>query len=91
MTIFTCCYGDEIKEGEVDETSTEGDKRKSCKRTFGSYGRIWEGTIKINLKEIAYEGEDWIKLAQYMMQGRDFCEHVNKTFAFLKFIIFLTS
>ena len=33
-------------------------------RPLGKPGLIWEGNITMDLQEVAYEGLDWIELAQ---------------------------
>jgi hypothetical protein len=44
------------------------------KRLLGRPRRMWEDNIKTNLKEIGWDGMDWIHLAQDMDQWR---AHVN--------------
>jgi len=34
------------------------------KRQRGRYGRRWEGNIQMGLREIMYEGVNWIQLPQ---------------------------
>jgi hypothetical protein len=49
--------------------------RPECKRPLGRPRRRWEYNIKMDLREIGIDGANWIHLAQYRAQWRDF---VNK-------------
>jgi hypothetical protein len=40
------------------------------KRPLGKPRRRWVGSIKINLREIGWDGMDWIDLAQYWDRWR---------------------
>jgi hypothetical protein len=59
--------------------STNGEKRNSCrilvgkpegKRPLGRPRYRWVGNIKIDLREIGYDGMGWINLAQDRDQWR---------------------
>jgi hypothetical protein len=47
------------------------------KRPCGRLRCKWEDTIRINLKEIGWEGVDWMHLAQDSPVA-DLCEHSNE-------------
>jgi hypothetical protein len=56
-----------------------GEKRKACrilvgkpeeKRPLGRPRRMWVNNIKMDLREIRYDGMDWIDLAQDRDQWR---------------------
>jgi hypothetical protein len=59
--------------------STNGEKRNACrilvgkpeaKRTLGRPRRRWVNNIKMDLREIGWDGMDWIDLAQDRDQWR---------------------
>jgi hypothetical protein len=50
--------------------------RPEGKRQFGRPRRIWEDNIKMDLREIEIDGANWIRLAQYKVQWRDFVSTV---------------
>jgi hypothetical protein len=59
--------------------STNGEKRNACrilvgnpegKRPLGRPRRRWVDNIKMNLREIGWDGADWIDLAQDRDQWR---------------------
>jgi hypothetical protein len=64
-----------------------GEKRNVCrilvrrpegKRTLGRPRRKWEDNIKIDLREIGWDGMDWIDLAQDRDQWRILVKTVTK-------------
>jgi hypothetical protein len=69
-----------IKGGEMGRAcSTNGEKRNAYrilvgnpegKRPLGRLRRRWVGNIKMNLREIGWDGGDWIDLAQDRDQWR---------------------
>jgi hypothetical protein len=44
--------------------------RPEGKRPLGRPRRRWEDNIKIDLREIGIDGENWIQVAQYRVQWR---------------------
>jgi hypothetical protein len=72
-------YNDQVKEDEMGRAcSTNGEKRNAYsilvgkpeeKRPLERLRRWWVDNIKINLREIEWDGVDWIDLTQ------GFCEH----------------
>jgi hypothetical protein len=72
------CY-DQVKENEMGKAcSTNGEKRNAYrilgkpegKRPLGRSRRRWVDNIKIDLREIGWDGMDWIDLAQVRDQWR---------------------
>jgi hypothetical protein len=70
--------------------STNGEKRNAYrilmgkpeeKKQLGRSRRKWVNNIKMDLKEIVWDGIDWIDLAQDM----DSCEHGNEPSSFIKY------
>jgi hypothetical protein len=53
------------------------------KRPLGKPRRRWMNNIKIDLKEIGWDGVDWIDLAQDRDQVEGPCEHGNETWGSL--------
>jgi hypothetical protein len=60
--------------------SKNGEKRNACrrlvgnpegKRSLGRPGRRWADNIKMGLREIEWDGMDWIDLAQDRDQWKD--------------------
>jgi hypothetical protein len=45
------------------------------KRPLGRPRRRWVDNIKINLREIGWDGVDWIDMAQDRDQWKGSCEH----------------
>ena len=66
--------GDQLEKNETDETrSTHGERRglyrvlvgkPEGKRPLVRPRRRWEDNIKMDLKDLGWEGQDWIDLAQ---------------------------
>jgi hypothetical protein len=54
------------------------------KRPLGRPRRRWVDNIKINIREIGWDGMDWIDLAQCRDQWRT-CEHGNEPWGSIKF------
>jgi hypothetical protein len=52
--------------------------RPEGKRPFGRSRRRWEDNIRIVLREIGWEGVDWIHLAKDRYQWRALREHGNE-------------
>jgi hypothetical protein len=50
--------------------------RSEGKRLLGRARRRWEDNIKIDLREIGIDGENWIRLAQDRVQWRAFVNTV---------------
>jgi hypothetical protein len=50
--------------------------RPGCKRPLGRPRRRWEDNIKMDLREIGIDGENWIQLAQDRVQWRTFVNTV---------------
>jgi hypothetical protein len=50
--------------------------RPDGKRSLGRPRRRWEDNIKMDLREIGIDGENWIHLVQDMVQWRDFVNTV---------------
>jgi hypothetical protein len=59
--------------------NTHGEMRRACgllvgkpkgKRPLGRPRRIWEDNIRMDLREIGWEGVDWMHVAQDSDQGR---------------------
>jgi hypothetical protein len=44
--------------------------RPECKRQLERPRRRWEDNIKMDLREIGIDGENWIQLAQHRVQWR---------------------
>jgi hypothetical protein len=73
-------YNDQVKEDEMGrECSTNGEKRNAYrilvgkpegKRPLGTSRRRWVNSIKIDFREIGWDGMDWIDLAQDRSQWR---------------------
>jgi hypothetical protein len=45
-------------------------ERPECKRPLGRPRRKWEDNIKMDLREIGIDGDNWIQLAQKRVRGR---------------------
>jgi hypothetical protein len=67
--------------------STKGEKRNTCrifagrpegKRTLGRPRRRWVNNIKMDLREIGWDGMNWIDLAQDRDQWRALVNTVMK-------------
>jgi hypothetical protein len=54
------------------------------KRPLGRPRRRWADNIKMDLREIGWDGMDWIELAQDRDQGS--CEHGNEPQGFRKML-----
>jgi hypothetical protein len=52
--------------------------RLECKKTLGRSRRRWEDNIKMDLREIGFEGANWIQLAQDRVQWRAFVSTVMR-------------
>jgi hypothetical protein len=50
--------------------------RSECKRPLGRPRRRWEDNIKLDLRETAIYGVNWIRLAQDRVQWRTFVNMV---------------
>jgi hypothetical protein len=50
--------------------------RPEGKRPLGRPKRRWDDNIKMDLREIGIDGENWIQLAQDRVQWRDFVNTV---------------
>jgi len=50
--------------------------RPEGKRPLGRPRRRWEGTIKLDLREIGIDGANWIQLAQDSVQWQAFVNTV---------------
>jgi hypothetical protein len=50
--------------------------RPECKRSLGRPRHIWEDNIRLDLREIGVDGENWIRLAQDRVQWRVFVNTV---------------
>jgi hypothetical protein len=48
------------------------------KRPLGRPRRKWVGNIKMHLREIGWDGMDWINLAEDRDQWEGSCEHGNE-------------
>jgi hypothetical protein len=80
---------DKVKEDEMGRAcSTNGEKKSACrivvgnpegKRPLGRPKRRWMGIIKMDLRDIGWDGVDWIDLAQDRDQWRAL---VNKVINF---------
>jgi hypothetical protein len=44
--------------------------RPECKRPLGRPRRRWEDNLKMDLRDIGIDGENWIRLAQDRIQWR---------------------
>jgi hypothetical protein len=54
--------------------------RPEAKRPLGTLMRKWEDNIKMDLREIDIDGDNWIRLAQDRVQRRAFvCTVTNLT------------
>jgi hypothetical protein len=53
-------------------------------RPLGRPRRRWVENIKMNLREIGWDGMDWIDLTQERDQWRGSCEHGNKSSGSIK-------
>jgi hypothetical protein len=42
--------------------------KPDCKRPLGRPRRRWENNIKLDLREIGFDGANWIRLTQYRVQ-----------------------
>jgi hypothetical protein len=67
--------------------STHGEKRNSYrilmgkpegKGPLGEPRRRWENNIRMDLREVGWDGVDWIDLAQDRDQWGSSCEHGNE-------------
>jgi hypothetical protein len=56
--------------------------KPQIKRPLGRPRRRWVDSIKIDLREIGWDGKDWIDVAQGPVE--DSCEHGDETFGFIK-------
>jgi hypothetical protein len=71
--IYTQSAGNQVKENETGGAcSTNGEKRNAYrisvgkpegKRPLGRPRRRWVGSIKMDLREIGWDGVDWIDMA----------------------------
>jgi hypothetical protein len=50
--------------------------RPKGKRPLGRHRRRWEDNIKMDLREIGIDGENWVRLAPDRVQWRDFVSTV---------------
>jgi hypothetical protein len=53
----------------------EGEMRNTYKMLIGRRGRRWEDNVRMNLREVEWEGVDWIYLA-VVSPLEDCCEHI---------------
>jgi hypothetical protein len=71
---------DKVKEGEMGSACSTNGGEKGCiwdiggrarkKKTTGNTRRRWVDNIKMDLREIGWDGTDWIDLAQDRDQWR---------------------
>jgi hypothetical protein len=55
-----------------------------CKRPMRRPRLMWEDNIKIDLREIGFDGANWIQLTQDRIQWLGFCEHSNEPLGSMK-------
>jgi hypothetical protein len=66
-------------------------RKPEGKRPLGRYRRRWECNIRIDLRDIGWEGVDWIHLAQERGQWRALANTVMNLQALYREVNFLTS
>jgi hypothetical protein len=76
-------YGACSTQWETRNADSIFDGKPEGKRLLESPRRKWEGNIRMYLREIGWEGMDWIHLAQVRDQWvGSCCEHGNKPLGF---------
>jgi hypothetical protein len=66
--------------------STNAEKRNAYRRLLGRPRRRWVDNIKIDLREIGWDGMDWIDLAQDRDHWRDLVNTVMKCWKVLEWL-----